>query len=308
VNPPGRLGIRGFGSVTAPAGTLLPDDLDPLYQPLLGRRIRKVGRHIKLAVSGAVRTLQNAGLTALPSARTGVFLGSALGNLPDVVAFTESVLGAEGPPVSPTQFANSVANSAAFHVAQSFGIVGPVLAVGQDEVSFECALLNAQALLLTGELDYALVGGIDVYWPEDDAQRRRMGYETDSPVTPGEGSGWLLVERPSADSVATLEEVALLHPGNGRTVAGHAARHGTPALLAAGTRPRQGRLLEGLPPGIELLRTTFGSFVAESGALVCALLEDGGRRGLPLHAVSETREGLVGVVTLRGRAGREDER
>jgi hypothetical protein len=226
-------------------------------------------------------------------------LGSGLGNLPDVVAFTENVFDQEGLPASPTQFANSVANAGAFYVAQSLGLVGPVLALGQDELSFECALLNAQAMLAADGLDYALVGGIDVYWPDDAAQRQRMGYEHDAPVAPGEGSGWLLLERLSSNSIATLEEVSILHPDDGRTVGQHIVRYGAPALVAAGTRLDWERLQAGLPDGVEAIPSGCGSFLAESAVLACVLLTEAQARGLPLHTLSQTRDGMVGIVTMR---------
>lgn len=298
------LGIRGFGSIAARGGERLPEDLDPLYQPFLGKRIRKVGRYIKLAVAGAAAALQRSGLPGLPSKRTGVFLGSGLGNLPEVVAFSESVLGNEGVPAGPTQFANSVANSGAFHVAQSFGIVGPVLAVAQDELSFECALLNAQAYLAAGDLDYALVGGVDVYWPDDAAQRRRMGHDPDAPFPPGEGSGWLLLEQDSRESPAELQEVAIFDPGEERSVFSHLARHGVPAAAAPGTRARSFGATRSMPEGVRAVHPDMGGFLSESSALLCSLLADEGLRGRTLHAISATQEGMVGVVTARRRADR----
>lgn len=302
---PVPLGLLGWGSVAAPSGSLLPDDLDPFYQPLLGRRLRKVGRFIKLAVAGAALAVQRSGLEHLPAHRTGVFLGTGLGNLPELVGFTETVLGGSAAP-SPTQFANSVGNSGAFYVAQAYGLSGPALAVSQDEVSFECALLSAATLLRAGDLDLALVGGVDVYWPDEAAHRIRMGFGpgVDEPL--GEGSGWVVLERLSEGTPVELGEVAVAHPDPGREPADldiSLSLRETPASVCLGTRLRlrAGDVEARLPPGASLVRSDCGIFPTQSAVHLCVLL-DGARPGWgSLHTVTETREGLRGRVTVRRR-------
>jgi hypothetical protein len=303
------VGIVGWGFVAAGTGALLPEDLDPLYQPLLGRRLRKVGRFIKLAVAGAVRAVERSGIGSFPASRTGVVLGTGLGNVPELVSFTEQVLGGAGAP-SPTQFANTVGNSAAFYVAQAYGLSGPALAVSQDEVSFEGALLSAVALFCAGDLDFALVGGVDVYWPEERSQRLRMGYAVgeEGPPCLGEGSGWLVLERGSERPAATLEEVSLLRPAasdDTEDLARRLTRHPGRAAVCLGARlaPRARELEACLPAGASLVRTVQGAFLSESAVHLCALL-DGAAAGCDvLHTVSETREGLRGTVTVRRAPG-----
>ncbi|MBI5440199.1 MAG: hypothetical protein HY900_03190 [Deltaproteobacteria bacterium] len=304
------VGVRGWGSVAARAGSLLPEDLDPLYQPLLGRRLRKVGRFIKLAVAGAAAAVHRSGLGTFPTERTGVFLGTGLGNLPDLVGFTEAVLGGETAP-SPTQFANSVGNAGAFYVAQAYGLTGPTLSVSQDEVSFECALLSAVALFEAGDLDVALVGGVDVYWPGEAAQRARMGYGPHEPPFLGEGSGWVVLERRSEHSAAELAEVSVSLPDD-PGVPGDWVRHladppvPAPTMICLGTRlgARAEDLKDSLPPHASLIESGFGTYLAESGANLCVLLDRAAAGWGSLHTAAETREGLRGRVSVRA-AGRK---
>lgn len=305
------MGIRSWGSVAARAGSFLPEDLDPLYQPLLGRRLRKVGRFIKLAVAGAAAAVHRSGLGRLPSARTGVFLGTGLGNLPDLVGFTEVILGGGAAP-SPTQFANSVGNAGAFYVAQAYDLTGPTLSVSQDEVSFECALLSAVSLMEAGDLDFALVGGVDVYWPSDAAQRARMGYGPDEVPCLGEGSGWLLLERSPQRSAAELVEVSVAcadGPGSLVEWGMHLGRHPSPASICLGTRmaARAKDLAACLPPWASLAEPGLGAFPTESASYLCALLEGAAPGWGSLHTVAETREGLRATVAVR-RAGQGAER
>lgn len=283
---PAAIGVRGFGFLAAARGALLPDDVAGA-----GRRFRKIGRFIKLALAGAEKAVERASPLELPKDRTGVFLGTGLGNLPDLIQFAESVFSKGELFPSPIQFASSVGNSGAFYIAQAFGLVGPVLAISQDELSFECALLNAEGLIRTGAIDFALVGGVDVFWPTVEDQRVRMGYAASWEGAVGEGSGWLLLERLSSRSVAVLEsvvvgerEAVLARPAPADVVAlnSRLACEPVPAALGAIARFDAG----------------FGAFLSESAATVAAFLE-GARPGTLLHSLSESRDGQVGSVRLR---------
>jgi len=241
-----KIGVRAFGHVCSLPGAPLPDDLDPL----LGKRIRKIGRFIKLALAGATRALKRSGLEKLPSERTGVFLGTGLGNLPELIEFSETVLDNDDALPSAIQFANSVGNAGAFYIAQSLEVTGPVLAVTQDEVSFEAALLTAQALLSAGDLDFAMVGGADVNTPDAAAQRTRMGHPPDGTLELGEGSGWLLLERLSDQSVAVIEHVSVEARVSARDLGARLGVHGPGALwLGSRLAPHAERWLEALPAG-----------------------------------------------------------
>lgn len=289
-----EIGVRGFGHYSSLPGAPLPQDLDPL----LGRRIRKIGRFIKLALAGATAALKQSGLGKLPAERTGVFLGTGLGNLPELIEFSETVLDDDQALPSAIQFANSVGNSGAFYIAQTLEVTGPVLAVTQDEVSFEAALLTARALLVSGELDYAMVGGADVFTPDAAAQRTRMGHPADGDLALGEGTGWLLLERLCAQSLARVEHLAVESRRPVEELARGLSASG-PGALWLGTRQaaQAPRWLDALPPGTSRLEIPSGAFPTESALAPAAFLVAPGPA--VLHAVSSTREGHVGCLTLR---------
>ena len=182
--------------------------LDARLVELTGRRFRKLGRFMQLALSGAIETAKKSGLELAP-ARTGVFLATGLGNISDLMVFSHAVFGDPGYHVSAIQFANSVGNAGAFYIAQALGLTGPVLAVSQDEVSFEAALMQAVTLIEAGDLDAALVGAVDVCMPNVRDHLARMGHAPDAPLKLSEGSAWWLVGRSAPQDFATLESLTL---------------------------------------------------------------------------------------------------
>ena len=295
---PAPIAILGTGSLAAAAGSLLPDDLEPLIE-LPGKRFRKIGRFVRLGLAAASRAAGSAGVASFPAARTGVFLGSGLGNLPDLVGFTESVHDETGERMpSPIQFAHSVGNSAAFYIAQAFGLSGPVLALSQEEVSFECALLSASVLLEAGDIDLALVGGLDVFHPSEEAQLERMGYAP--PQRAGEGAGWLVLAR-AGDEAAPGAPIGLLErvevrPGESpeEIVRGLDAAERPGALYL---NPRLGHLA-GEPRRLERFDPGYGAFLTANAAAVCAFLAEAAE-GARLHALSLGRDGELGVIGVR---------
>ncbi len=92
--------------------------LDARLVELTGRRFRRLGRFIQLALAGAVEAAY-AVKQKLPPERTGVFLATGLGNLSDLMPFSHAVFGDPGFHISAIQFANSVGNAGAFYIAQA---------------------------------------------------------------------------------------------------------------------------------------------------------------------------------------------
>ncbi len=284
------LGIRAHGGLIAPLNGTLPDELDPLVEQLLGRRLRKVGRFIKLSLCGALSALRDPLLPSGSRERVGVFLATGLGNLLDLISFSEAALGGGQSFPSPTQFANSLGNSAAFYVAQALEISGPVLAVSQDELSFEAAVINAWALLEANEIDLALVGGVDIDCPAAEDQRTRMGFEPEGDVTPGEGSAWLVLERASAGSTAIIEDVRLGNrelwksndlPSDTALCLNTRLSRAEPALRTAAMRAPK-----------------WGAFLTESAASVCDFLDDSGSAPM-LLCLGRARDGSSGLIRIR---------
>lgn len=184
--------------------------LDARLIELTGKRFRRLGRFMQLALSGAVEAAKKSGLQ-LPREKTGVFLATGLGNISDLMPFSHAIFGDPGFHVSAIQFANSVGNAGAFYIAQTLDLTGPVLAVSQDEVSFEAALMQACVLLDAGDLEYALVGAVDVVMPSVRDHLARMGFAPDAPLKLSEGSAWWLLGKSAPGDFATLESLTLEH-------------------------------------------------------------------------------------------------
>jgi len=294
------IGVRSWGSLLPESGGRLPDDLEPISTPLIGRRFRKIGRFIKLALCGAITAVQRSGLT-LPKDRTAVVLGTGIGNSIDLAGFTEATLG--GPTElfpSPIQFANGTGNAGAFYVAEALGLTGPVLAVSQDDVSFECALLAARDLLQAGDVDFALVGGVDVLFGTDAAQRERMRLPDELSVPLSEGSGWLLLERNGPDSKAALQHlsVGLDDPASALRQTIFVDQGMTALCVSARLEPAADSLRHAhvLAPNVVRLPSR-GAWPTEIAGQLCSFLDiaDG---QIVFQSVSATREGFVGVTSF----------
>ena len=279
-------GIKGIASLSSPGKTLdevrsqtslfavdvggtAGATLDARLTELTGKRFRRLGRFIQLALSGAVEATHKSG-RKLPPKTTGVFLATGLGNLSDMVPFSHAIFGDPGFHVSAIQFANSVGNAGAFYIAQALGTSGPVLAVSQDEVSFECALLQATELIDCGDIELALVGAVDVVMPPVQDHLARMGHPPDAPLKLAEGSAWWVLGKSEPSDLATLERVTM-QAEDSRESGVFAARD--------------------FDVGTSYAR----------GALVPTLFLEGAKAGESLDVVSRTREGLTGRVTVRRR-------
>jgi hypothetical protein len=301
------IGIRGSSFIVSPAGEP-PDRINTLFQQLWGRQFRKVGRFVKLTLSGAALAVRDSGIDKLPRDRTGVFLGTGLGNISDLLSFSQSALGFGNPVPSPIEFANAVGSAGAFYAAQGFDLCGPAIAISQGEVSFEAALLNAATLIRSGDIDVALVGGVDAYCPTEPEHLRRMGYdpETVSGIRLGDGAGWVILDRLSDADVALLEDVSIDISDD---VEGDLRRHfsrtsgDAVASLALGSRlaRRATDWVAGWSPRPRLFASDSppATFLTESAAWTCQFLAAPGTRDEVFHCASLTGEERLGLVTVR---------
>lgn len=182
------------------------DDVDARHKARFGHAFRRIGRYVKLAQVGAVECLAAAGGPgALDPRRVGVYLGSGLGNVVDIIPLAEGILDPARRWSSPIAFAGCVGNAAAFYVARALELDGPNVTVSQEELSFEGALLEAVLALGAGRVDRALVGGVDVLSGEPEAHRPRVGaVGVDGEVS--EGAGWILLG-PAEGAPARITEV-----------------------------------------------------------------------------------------------------
>lgn len=176
--------------------------LDDAHRELFGRAFRRIGRYVKLAQVGAVRCIKRADVQVDPR-RTGIFFASGLGNTEDVVPLAESILDPDRPWASPMAFAGCVGNAAAFYVARTLGLEGPNVTVSQEELSFEGALLDAILALHAGEVDHALVGGVDLRTGDEADHRRRIGaVGIDGEI--GDGSAWMLLGKGGGPGIVSV--------------------------------------------------------------------------------------------------------
>lgn len=289
-----EIGVRAWGAVLPEPNERLPEDLEPVSSPLLGRRFRKIGRFIKLAMCGAATAVKNSGLK-LPSDRTAVVFGTGIGNSIDMAGFCEATLGGETEIFpSPIQFANAIGNSGAFYVAEAFQLTGPVIALSQDDVSFECALATARDLLWAGDADFALVGGADVFFVDEAAQRERMKLPASSALALSEGSGWLLLERRGPDSRAALSHVFVGHQAPAEALARAGAG---PCALSIGARLEpEAQALARAVPGAQRLPSR-GGWPTEHAGQLCLFLDRSDGPSV-FQSVSATRDGFVGVTRV----------
>lgn len=305
MNP--RIGVRGAGVAEADPSTGRVEDLDALLLSRLGTRPRKIGRFIRLALAGASDAVSDASTGPFPPHRTGVFLGTGLGNVSEILSFSEAVLSGEDLFPSPMQFANTVGNSAAFHIAQALGAIGPVLTLCQDDASFECAMATAIMLLRSEEIDLALVGGADVFEPPVEAHWARTGYSGDeaSGLVPSEGSGWLLLERFSESCRAEVEFVSCAAAEDpAAAVRARVARSGPGAVVSLGTRLRRrfpdlARIEGAVGPAGASPRCQ--AFLTETAVEACRFLRGGSPGAERFLGASWTAAGCLGLLALHAR-------
>jgi hypothetical protein len=267
-------------------------ELEARINKMSGKRFRRLGRFIQLALAGAVEAAQKA-KTPLPPDRTGIFMASGLGNMSDFLPFSHSVFGDPGFHPSAIQFASSVGNAGAFHIADALGTTAPVVALCQDEVSFEAALLNAVSLIDAGDIDFAVVGSVDMVMPPVADHLARMGYGREEAAAKGmklsEGSAWFVIGRPGPDDVATLEALSLEAMPELKPLLDTLTD--APVTLcgaAAGALPKE-----------RVKDWDVGTLYTHAALAPCLFLAEAGKPGDRLHVVSRTREGLTGRLTVR---------
>ncbi len=132
------------------------DHLDP-------RRARRLDRFSAFAVAAARMAVEHAGLAPVdrPAARTGIWIGSALGG----VAFGEEqhaayvIRGVRG--VSPTLATAVFGGAAASNVAIDLGVQGPAIGNANSCASGAVAIGQALHAIRAGTVDVALAGGAE---------------------------------------------------------------------------------------------------------------------------------------------------
>jgi hypothetical protein len=286
-----------------------PEALKRHLDPALFRR---GGRYIKSVVMGAMLCLQKFDSEKIKSKKVGLFLGTGLGNVVEIVPFASAIASNDGSHFpSPVHFANSVANSAAFYVMRAAGFTGINLTISQEDLSFESALLASLVHLQAGDVDFALVGGCDLFFAPSEYHAKRMNYHGND-WRLGEGSAWVLLSRESHGACGELFDVQI-----GSQATARMCQQLEPFLkLEIPKSQADSSMLVGhsfrFPPDTSLslnmpLKTAPFPYLAASGAYptasafaLCSFLQGpvGQPQQLFMH-VGKTEEGIEGSFLVR---------
>ena len=148
--------VPGAGGV--PTGAVSDLDARAFVRTPGGRRIDHASL---LAIAAARLALDDAKLPdgAVPPSRTGLALGSALGNVRETVSFMDRVY--ERGAGNPLVFPNMVMNAALAYVSIELGVTGSTVMTTELEVSGESAIAWGVQAILDGAADVCLAGATD---------------------------------------------------------------------------------------------------------------------------------------------------
>lgn len=174
------------------AVTAAPPSLKEAMAAAGAQSLRRASRFMQLALLGAMRCAS----AHSPPAHTAIYLASGRGDLEISADVLEQVF-RHGSPPKPLSFVNTVSNAACFYIAKHFSLAGRSSFVCHPYLAFENTLQLALADLAAGHVETALVGSVDVILPPQDAHRRRIGVDPETPL--GEGTHWLYLSRTPAE-------------------------------------------------------------------------------------------------------------
>ncbi len=223
-------GLSSEGCRSSLAGRV---DLDGIRPWLPSRRFLRLPPHDQIFAAVAQRCLTDAGLMGrrleVDPDRLGLFLGTSRGPLDCVEAISTAI--SEGRPreVDPLKFQQTVLNAPLGHFSIQHKISGPCVTFSNGNVSAVGALDAAIASLGLGEIDFALVAGVDtlspgyyramsdlrVLSPQDDSPEGSRPFAVDrNGAVVSEGAACVLLRR-SEDLPASMENEVLRVTGVG---------------------------------------------------------------------------------------------
>lgn len=141
------------------------DGAKPLAALIPGLNLRRISQIGRLALQASAQALAFGG-RALPlnddaGARTGLFVGTALGAAGHSFAFLDSVLDGGARLASPTQFSQSVTNVLSGALSMFLNTQGPINTICQYGLSFAGAWQCGLSAIQAGEAEQALVGAVE---------------------------------------------------------------------------------------------------------------------------------------------------
>ncbi|MDM1367481.1 beta-ketoacyl synthase chain length factor [Myroides marinus] len=163
--------INGLGSVSCQEGTRnfksadltkvsqgLNQATQPSYKDLIpAGMLRRMAKGVKMGIYASHSALEEANIT-VPDA---VITGTGLGCLIDSEKFLCAMLENNESYLTPTSFIQSTHNTVGGQIALQLQCMGYNFTYVHQNTSFESALLDALLQVQAGELDNALIGGVD---------------------------------------------------------------------------------------------------------------------------------------------------
>ncbi len=156
--------------------------IEPDYSQFVdGKQIRRMSRVIKMGIASSTLAMREASLLS-PQA---IIVGTSLGCMEDTFSFLSKMVQYNEEMLSPTAFIHSTHNSIAAQIALLFQCQVYNSTYVHRNISFESALLDAMLLLEEGNVDNALIGGIDEITNTSFTIMNRLGHFKESKqVTP----------------------------------------------------------------------------------------------------------------------------
>ena len=188
--------------------------IEPDYKVLLNSRLlRRMSPILKLGSYAALDTLTR--VDAVPEA---IIVGSGLGCSLDTLTFLNELNTNLDSALSPTAFIRSTHNTVAGQIALLLKNQGYNMTFTQGSLSFESALSDAQLAIKSGEINSALVGGIDEL-SEGLLELLIELAESNGLEAPviGHGSNFFYLEKEGSEGDIEVVDVMSFHNGQNET-------------------------------------------------------------------------------------------
>lgn len=197
---------------------LQPESYKEFINPIISRRLSRI---IKMGIASAVISQRESGV-AEPGA---IITGTGLGCVEDTEKFLMTMLDNNETLMNPTNFMQSTYNTISSQIAIILKCFGYNSTYVHRGFSFESALVDAMDLIRTGNVESALVGGIDEFtanhfavtsltgrWRKNAQHHLDLAQNPENASIPGEGSVFaMLTSDKKAHSYAELKDVKTIY-------------------------------------------------------------------------------------------------